>query len=76
MYASGEEACFEQAEQEAHGDQTSLVLYESLADSGDAPEKHDGRKPGRWRYFLQDDIAGHLEGTISDGETTWCPLDH
>ena len=44
--ASGEEACFEEAEQEAHGDQTGLVSYEALADGGDAPEEHDGCEPG------------------------------
>lgn len=45
VYASREEAGFEQAKQETHGNETSLVLYESLAYGGDAPEEHDGCKP-------------------------------
>jgi hypothetical protein len=39
------EACFEQPEQETHGDQTGLVLNETLSDCGDTPEEHDGCEP-------------------------------
>lgn len=60
VHTARKESCFEEAKQQSHGYQAGLVLDQTLPDSTNAPEEHDGGEPSGWGHLLENDVAWDL----------------